>query len=176
MWVFLVFIRNGVYKKYNPHKRYKLHSTKSTSDDEKVRQCNAMMARWLQHLCLLCLQNVSLRLTLTNIEFFCTAFMIVVSLGPYLLTQNSFAELEYEPCEPWAGLECTSDTADSCSQMLKKYIFLFCFSLFAWKSFLHTIYSCIEKFNLSRPVSYFCAHNNFWNTTFWLILKPRHRD
>ena len=36
---------------------------------------------------------------------------------PYLLTQNSFAELE---CEPWAGLKCTSDTADSCSQMLKK--------------------------------------------------------
>ena len=55
-----------------------------------------------------------------SIEFFCTAFMIVVSLGPYLLTQNSFEELEYEPCEPWAGLECTSDTADSCRQMLKK--------------------------------------------------------
>ena len=39
---------------------------------------------------------------------------------PYLLTQNSFAELECEPCEPWAGLKCTSDTADSCRQMLKK--------------------------------------------------------
>ena len=39
---------------------------------------------------------------------------------PYLLTQNSFAELECEPCEPWAGLKCTSDTVDSCSQILNK--------------------------------------------------------
>ena len=38
----------------------------------------------------------------------------------YLQTQNSFAELECDTCEPWAGLKCTSDTADSCSQMLKK--------------------------------------------------------
>ena len=140
MWVSLVLIRNGVYKAYFPHKRYKLHSTKSTihtrgihrrpwfgCDDEQVRQCNDGMVtstftsfvfakRFIEVEALyLQSQNSFAQLECDSCEPWAG-----VKETPYLLTQNSFAELECEPCEPWAGLKCTSDTVDSCSQILNK--------------------------------------------------------
>ena len=92
----------------------KIHSTKSTihtrsihrrpcfgCDDEQVRQSNVGMV------------------TSTFVSFvFAKRFIELEAL--FLQTQNSFEELEYGRCEPWAGLKCTSDTADSCSQMLEK--------------------------------------------------------